>query len=279
MIGAPSRAHGLSFDRTLMMGVVNVTPDSFSDGGRWQGGRAVERGLALFEQGADIVDIGGESTRPGAPAVSEVDEIARVVEVIRALRAQAKERVISIDTYKAGVAEAALDAGADIINDVSGARIDPRILDVAAARGATVILGHLRGNPRDMQTHATYHDVVAEVLAELEERVAAARARGVVSIWIDPGIGFSKTAPDSLRLIAALGALSSIACPIVVGASRKSFLGAVTGRDVDDREIATAAAHTAAILCGAKVVRVHDVALQRPAVQIADALLAARSAR
>jgi dihydropteroate synthase len=262
------------FSRTYLMGVVNVTPDSFSDGGAWAEGKAaVAHGLALVAGGADLVDVGGESTRPGAPAVSAGEEAARVVPVVRALAAAATTPV-SVDTYKASVAAAALDAGAEVVNDISGGVLDPDLLRVVARHGAHVILGHLRGTPADMNAHARYDDVVREVVAELAERVAAAVSAGVPRerVLVDPGLGFAKNAEHNLQLLANLGRLTALGCPIVVGASRKSFLGKLTGREVGDRELATAAADTAAVLGGAHVVRVHDVAAQRDAVLVADAI-------
>jgi dihydropteroate synthase len=259
-----------------ILGVVNVTPDSFSDGGKYETGQAaIAHGRRLVAEGADLIDVGGESTRPGATPVSMEEERGRVVEVIAALRS---ERPVSIDTYKAQVADAALDAGATIVNDVSGGLLDPAILGVVAARGATVILGHLRGTPATMMEHARYGDVVAEVIDELRARIAAARTSGIAAdrIWIDPGLGFAKRAEHSIAILSRLDALRVLGCPIVVGASRKSFLDALDGAGVDAREEATAAAHAIAIDRGAEVVRVHDVARQRAAVRVAEALRQAR---
>jgi dihydropteroate synthase len=260
------------FSRTYLMGVVNVTPDSFSDGGACsEDGAALARGLKLVADGADLVDVGGESTRPGAPPVSAREEAARVVPVVRAL---AHGATVSVDTYKASVAAAALDAGAELVNDISGGALDPEMLRVIARHGAYVILGHLRGTPADMATHARYDDVVREVVAELAQRIEAAAAAGVARerMLVDPGIGFAKNGDHNLALLANLDQLSVLGCPIVVGVSRKSFLGRLTGREVNEREVATAAADTAAVLHGAHVVRVHDVALQRDAVLVADAI-------
>jgi len=262
--------------RTYLMGVVNVTPDSFSDGGAWAGAdAAIARGLQLVTDGADLVDVGGESTRPGAEPVSARDEAARVVPVVRALAPMA---TVSVDTYKAAVAAAALDAGAEIVNDVSSGTMDPELLRVVAQHGACVVLGHLRGTPADMNAHARYGDVVHEVIAELSERIDEATAAGIdrSRVLIDPGIGFAKTAEHNLALLARLGELGRLGCPIAVGVSRKSFLGRLTGCDVADRELATAAADTAAILAGANLVRVHDVAAQRDAVLVADAIRSRR---
>ena len=263
--------------RTIVMGVVNVTPDSFSDGGAFEDtAAAIAHGGALVTEGADIVDVGGESTRPGAAPVPAKQEAARVLPVVRAL---AGAVTVSVDTFKAEVAAAALDAGAEIVNDVSGGTLDPELLRVVAAHRAYVILGHLRGTPAEMQAHARYTDVVREVMAELSERVDAALSAGVPAarVLVDPGLGFAKTGAHNLELLARLGELRALGCPIVVGASRKSFLGALTGRAVDDRELPTAAANTAAILNGANIVRVHDVRAQKGAIAVADAIVLARA--
>ena len=260
------------FGRTYVIGVVNVTADSFSDGGAFlDPAAAIAHGRALVAAGADVVDIGGESTRPGATPVAAGDEAARVVPVVRAL---AEVATVSVDTVKASVAAAALDAGAEIVNDVSGGTIDRELLAVVARHRAVVILGHIRGTPADMQLHARYEDVVRDVTRELGRRVEAAVDAGVeqARILVDPGLGFAKTAEHNLQLLARLDALSALGCPIVVGASRKSFLGKLTGQDVAHREQATAAANTVAILNGAAMVRVHDVAAQRDAVAVADAI-------
>ncbi|MCA1663026.1 MAG: dihydropteroate synthase [Myxococcales bacterium] len=258
------------------MGVVNVTPDSFSDGGAFDDtAAAIAHGGALVSEGADIVDVGGESTRPGAAPVPVKQEAARVLPVVRAL---AGAVTVSVDTYKADVAAAALDAGAEIVNDVSGGTLDPELLRVVARHRAYVILGHLRGTPAEMQAHARYTDVARDVVRELGERFDAALAAGVAAtrVLVDPGLGFAKSGAHNLELVARLGELRALGCPIVVGASRKSFLGALTGRAVDDREVATAAANSAAILNGAHVVRVHDVRVQKDAVAVADAIVRAR---
>jgi dihydropteroate synthase len=262
--------------RTYVMGVVNVTPDSFSDGGRYAAAEeAIAQGRALIKAGADVIDVGGESTRPGAPRVETQAELERVVPVVRALSGRV---AVSIDTYKAPVADAALQAGAEIVNDVSGGQLDRDLLSVVARHGAAVILGHMRGTPGDMNERATYHDVVREVRAELEERVARAVEAGVQRerILVDPGLGFSKKAEHTLALLARLDEIVALGFPVVIGASRKSFLGHVTGKPVDDREIGTAAASAIAVMRGAVIVRVHDVAAQLDAVRVADAIRGAR---
>lgn len=264
------------FARTIVMGVVNVTPDSFSDGGACADpAQAIAHGERLVADGADIVDVGGESTRPGAAPVPAREELGRVVPIVRAL---AGAVTVSVDTYKASVAAAALDAGAELVNDVSGGTLDPELFAVVARHGAHVIVGHLRGTPAEMNARARYNDVVTEVMRELDQRIDAAVAAGVARdrILVDPGLGFAKTGEHNLLLLARLDAFAALGCPIVVGASRKSFLGTLTGKDVRERELATAAAHTAAILGGAAMVRVHDVAVQRDAIVVADAIRRAR---
>jgi dihydropteroate synthase len=249
------------------MGVLNVTPDSFSDGGRFSD--PVARGAELITEGADVVDVGGESTRPSAEPVACEKELSRVVPVVRALAGRV---TLSVDTYKAQVADAAIVAGAEIINDISGGLLDPEILQVAARHQAVLLLGHLRGTPATMTAYAEYEDVVSDVVRELGARIEAAARAGVQRIWVDPGLGFAKTAEQSSELLRRLRALQALGCPIVVGASRKSFLGKLTGRGVFERELGTAAADAIAIGNGAAVVRVHDVAGQRDAVRVADAL-------
>lgn len=260
------------------MGVVNVTPDSFSDGGRFaEGGMALVHAEGLVPAGADIVDVGGESSRPGAQPVSADVECARVLPLCRALRGRC---TVSVDTCKAEVADAALSAGAEIVNDVSGGLFDPDLLRVAARREAAVVLGHLRGRPENMQAHAEYQDVVREVCEELRERVARAVESGVPRgrVLVDPGLGFAKRAEHNLALLRRLGEVCALGHPVVVGASRKSFLGEITAKAVDGREVATAGANAIAVANGAQVVRVHDVASQIDAVRVADAVRRAQGA-
>ncbi|HVV48898.1 MAG TPA: dihydropteroate synthase [Polyangia bacterium] len=260
----------------LIVGVLNVTPDSFSDGGRFDSVEgAVEAGVRMVEGGADWIDVGGESTRPKAVPVPEDEERARVVPVIEGLRGRLSAGVrISIDTYKAGTARAALAAGAGVVNDVSGGRLEPAILGVAAAAGAAIVLGHLRGAPATMMDGISFSDVVAEVGGELAERVAAARAAGCREIWADPGIGFGKRIEHNLALLRALPALRARAgVPLMVGVSRKAFIGQLTGKPAGERQFGTAAAVTAAILGGAAAVRVHDVGAARDVRAVAEALV------
>jgi dihydropteroate synthase len=262
-----------------VMGVVNVTPDSFSDGGRYlQAEAAVAHGLKLAAEGAEILDVGGESTRPGALPVSAEVERARVLPVIEGLRAASVPARISIDTYKASVAAAALAAGATIVNDVTALRGDPELAEVVAGAGAEVCLMHMLGEPRTMQRDPRYGDVVADVRAFLEERVsfAAGRGIGLERIVIDPGIGFGKTAVHNLELIARLGELRALGRPILIGTSRKSFLGRLTGReDPGERLAGTIASNVLALERGASIFRVHDVAPVRDALAVAAAALRA----
>jgi dihydropteroate synthase len=259
------------------MGIVNVTPDSFSDGGRFlDPDRAVEHGLRLLEEGADILDIGGESTRPGAAAVPAEVETERVVPVIAALARHTSRPLVSVDTSKAEVAGAALDAGASIVNDVS-AGADPTMLALVASRGAAVVLMHRRGTPATMQSDTAYDDVVADVAAYLEARAAAARAAGVDAerILLDPGIGFGKDARGNLLLLRALPALARLGHGVVVGASRKSFIGTLTGAPTGERLPGSLAALADAAGLPRLVVRAHDVAAT---VQFLTLLAAVRGA-
>ncbi len=263
------------WSRTYIVGVVNVTPDSFSDGGRYLGpAQAVARGVELVEQGADALDIGGESTRPGAEPVPAEEELRRVLPVIRGLAEQVRVP-ISVDTYKAEVAGAAVEAGASIINDVSGLALDPEMAATVARTGAAVVIGHLRGKPATMKEEIGFDDVVAEVIDELRRPVRAAVFAGVAAdrIWVDPGIGFGKRAEHSLALIRALSRLrDELGYPLMVGVSRKSFIGDVTGLPVDQRLIGTCAAAAVAAALGADAVRIHDVGELVPALQVADAI-------
>jgi dihydropteroate synthase len=261
-----------------LMGIVNVTPDSFSDGGRFlDPDRAIAHARELIADGADLLDIGGESTRPGARGVSADEELERVVPVTAGL--DDIELPISIDTSKAQVAEAALDAGAEIVNDVTALRSDPSMAGLCADHECVVVLMHMQGTPRTMQENPTYDDVVDDVKAFLAERIEFAVGEGVAEqrIWVDPGIGFGKTARHNLELLHRLGELRDLGRPIVVGTSRKRFLGSVTGREVDDRVGGTIASNVLAARAGAEVLRVHDLAEVRQAMAVADAVLAAGS--
>jgi dihydropteroate synthase len=262
-------------ERTLVMGIVNVTPDSFSDGGlRADSAVAVRDALRMVDEGADLLDIGGESTRPGAEPLDLEEEWRRVGPVIKGL--QGRIRVpISIDTYKAEIARRALDIGATIVNDISGFSYDPPIAGIVAAGRAVAILMHNRGRSAAMYDRARYDDVVAEVKAELEARVAAAEAAGVPRshLMVDPGFGFAKQPAQTMEMIAGLSALAAIGCPVVSGPSRKSFLQAALGeRPPEGRVWGTAAAVAASIWLGAHIVRVHDVAAMTDVARVTDAL-------
>jgi dihydropteroate synthase len=258
-----------------IMGVVNVTPDSFSDGGQFDdAAQAIAHGRRLAAEGAAILDVGGESTRPGADPVPAGDELARVVPVIEGLREVAQ---VSIDTMKLAVAEAALDAGASYVNDVTAFRHDPDLAGLVADRGVDCCLMHMLGEPRTMQRDPRYADVVSDVKAFLTERMEAATRAGVKEerIQLDPGIGFGKTLEHNLELLRRLDELAAIGRPLVIGTSRKSFLGRITGRDVTERAYATAATSVLAFERGARVFRVHDVAATADALAVAAATLAA----
>ena len=258
------------------MGVVNVTPDSFSDGGRYLDARAaIDHGEQLAAEGAAILDVGGESTRPGADPVPAEEELRRVLPVVAGLSGTAR---VSIDTSKAAVAAAALDAGADYVNDVTAFRGDPELAALVADRGVDCCVMHMLGTPRTMQQDPRYDDVVSEVKAFLEERLAYAVGQGIAEerVMLDPGIGFGKTIEHNLELIARLDELVAIGRPLVFGVSRKSFLGKLTGREVDDRAVATAAANVLALERGASVFRVHDVPATLDALTVAAATLAGR---
>jgi len=264
----------LCLDRPLVMGILNVTPDSFSDGNRFFSlEAAVERALEMEREGADIIDIGGESTRPGAPAVGLAEELDRVVPVISALAGRIS-LPISVDTYKAGVARAACAAGAEIVNDVSGLFFDPAMAAAVAEADAGLVVMHTRGRPDRMQADTGYHDLVAEVRSYLADSLELAKAAGIRAgrIVVDPGIGFGKSPEGNLELIRRLSELRLLGRPILVGPSRKSFVGTALGRSGGDRLFGTAAAVAVSILNGASIVRVHDVAAMRDVAVMAGAL-------
>ena len=272
--------------RVWVLGVLNVTPDSFSDGGRFVGARgqvdvegAVAEALRLERDGADGIDVGGESTRPGSSDVSADVELARVVPVIEAL-AKATPLPIAVDTRKSDVAHAALAAGARIVNDVSGGCFDPELFAAVAARDAWLVIGHLRGSPATMQDAPHFDDVLAEVTDELAERVARAESAGVAPgrIAVDPGIGFGKRLEDNLALLANAGRIGArLGKPVLVGPSRKAFLGRITGDPADARDVATAAACAVAVFAGANAIRVHDVAAGVRAARVGASLRAAQA--
>jgi dihydropteroate synthase len=263
-------------DRPFVLGILNVTPDSFSDGGRFDSfDAAITHARDMLEQGADAIDVGGESTRPqGATVVSVDEEMRRVIPILRALRAAFEGALISVDTTKSEVAATAIRAGADIINDVSGFRLDPRMGEIAAAHGAGVVLMHSRGSVAEMgtYTHATYRDVVAEVIAELQESVDRAVAAGVrrEAIVLDPGIGFAKRSEHSLRVLNELPRVAALGFPVLVGVSRKRFVGELARVQTTDQRVAgTVGANVAALIRGARLFRVHDVAPNRQALDVA----------
>jgi dihydropteroate synthase len=263
-----------------IMGIVNVTPDSFSDGGAFlDADAAIAHGRKLAHEGADILDIGGESTRPGAQAVSAEEELHRVGPVIEAL-ATDDGRPVSIDTSKLAVAEAALSAGATMVNDVTALRSEPELAGLCAQRGCEVVLMHMLGDPRTMQENPSYDDVVDDVKAFLAERIEFAISQGIVEerIWIDPGIGFGKTVEHNLELHRRLGELSELGRPITFGSSRKSFIGKLTGAEVDQRIGGTIASSVIAYANGARMLRVHDVAPMRQALTVAEAILESKLA-
>ncbi|HXW18788.1 MAG TPA: dihydropteroate synthase [Candidatus Acidoferrales bacterium] len=263
--------------RTLVMGVLNVTPDSFSDGGRYfETHWAVERALAIEKAGADILDVGGESTRPGSEAISAEQELARVRPVLKALDRRLKIP-ISIDTRKAAVAEAAIDAGAQIINDVTGLKADAALAKVAARYRVPIILMHMRGDPRTMQKGPFARHVVRDVIAGLQRSIAVARQAGVPKsqIVVDPGIGFGKSFKQNYQLIAGLPELRKLGCAILIGTSRKGFLGDTLGKPAGERVWGTAATVAASILNGAHIVRVHDVEEMVQIARVTDRVLEA----
>jgi len=272
----------IALDRPVVMGILNVTPDSFSDGGRFaEPARAVEQAALMIAEGADIIDVGGESTRPqGATPVSAAEERARVVPVIGELARRFPQAAISIDTVKSETAEAALGAGARIVNDVSGFRLDPRMAALCARERCGVVLMHSRGEVSDMATfaHAVYDDVVSAVIDELRTSLDVALASGIDpdAIVVDPGLGFSKRAEHSLAMIAALPRIAALGRPVLLGASRKRFVGDLTGvRDPSARQYGTVGANVAGLLLGARIFRVHDVAPTRQALDVAWAVMRA----
>jgi len=276
----PSRTLILG-ERTLVMGVLNITPDSFSDGGKYlDSGAAVARALQLERDGADILDVGGESTRPGATEIAAEEELRRILPVIQVLRG--KLRIpMSVDTRRAEVAKAALAAGAEILNDVSGLRLDPRLGEVVRRARAPLILMHMRGTPRTMQKGPFARDVIGDVLSGLRDAVARAKRAGLAKsqLLLDPGIGFGKTHEQNFEVLARLPEFARLGCPIVIGTSRKAFLGkALAGTDgtsapPGERLLGTAATVTASILGGAHIVRVHDVAEMVRVARVADSIL------
>lgn len=270
------RGRTLDVSDTLVMGILNLTPDSFYPGSRVRGvEEALRRAEGMLREGATVIDVGGESTRPGADPVPEEEEIRRVVPVIRAITERFPEAVVSVDTYKARVAREALEAGAHIINDISGGTFEPEILRVAAEYGAGVVLNHIRGKPKDMQRNPHYDDPVGEVLKELEERVERAKAYGVPeeSICIDPGIGFGKRPVDNLLLIKHAEVFVNTGFVVLYGVSRKSFIKAVLGYEApEERLYATLGVHAYLYLKGVHILRAHDVRETADVIKILRAI-------
>ncbi len=261
--------------RTHVMGILNVTPDSFFDGGRYEDtDHAVAKGVQMAEEGADIIDVGGESSRPGADSVDADKEIRRVIPVIQALRTQVSIP-ISIDTTKAVVAKAAIHAGAAMINDISALGFDPDMAHVAAETGVPVVLMHMLGTPKTMQKHPIYQDVVQEVIAFLRERITAVNSVGVSrkQIIVDPGIGFGKTALDNFVILKHLNAFRTLNQPLLLGVSRKSFIGWALDLPESERLMGTAAAVTASIMNGAHIIRVHDVCEMNQVCRVTDRIM------
>jgi dihydropteroate synthase len=274
----------VALDRPIVMGILNITPDSFSDGGDFFSPDSALRGAErLLADGADVLDVGGESTRPRAQPVAEAEELRRVIPVVRAVRSRFPEALLSVDTVKSAVARAALDEGAHIINDVSATRLDDRMAGVCAAAGAGLILMHSRGTVADMASdqRATYGpDVAGEVAVELMERVAVARGAGVkaASIVLDPGVGFSKRSDHSLAALAGLPVVVALGYPVMIGVSRKRLIGEITGvSEPKERVMGTVGVHVAALMQGAQLFRVHDVREHRQALDAAWAVLRAGS--
>jgi dihydropteroate synthase len=266
-------------ERTFVVGVLNVTPDSFSDGGNYmEVDAAVSRGLEMVEEGADIIDIGGESSRPGAEPVPIEEERRRVLPVIERL-ARKVGVPISIDTYKSVVAREAIGLGASIVNDISGLRSSPDMADVIVETGVSVMIMHMKGEPRNMQSDPTYEDVVSEIRVFLDTQAKKAVARGVPKdrIVIDPGIGFGKTVEHNLEIIARIGELRDLGYPVLIGTSRKSFIGSILGTEVDERLEGTIASKVAAVMGGVDFVRVHDVKEVSRAMNLIDRIMRYRT--
>jgi dihydropteroate synthase len=258
--------------RTHIVGVLNITPDSFFDGGKYLNAvAAVDHAVRMVEEGADIIDVGGESTRPGSDPLRAEDELLRVLPVIEKLATRVNVP-ISIDTYKSAVARKALEAGASIINDVSGLTFDPLLIDVAAESRATVIVMHMKGTPKSMQENPQYEDVIAEIKSFLSSRALAAEAAGIRQIIVDPGIGFGKTLEHNLDIFRHLDAFTDLGYPVMVGPSRKSFLGMILKLPVESRLEGTAAAVAVSILNGAQLIRVHDVQAMKRVAMVVDAI-------
>jgi dihydropteroate synthase len=249
-----------SFDKTYLMGILNVTPDSFSDGGKYlTEDLAVNHALEMINDGADIIDIGGESSRPGSEPISEDEEISRVIPVIQKILDKKPDSIISVDTYKSKVADKALQSGAKIINDISGFTFDTEIADICTHYNAAVVLMHIKGTPKTMQLNPEYKEVVSEIYDFLNSRVTFAKNKGIKNIIIDPGIGFGKTVKDNFSILKRLKDFKSIGCPILVGVSRKSFIGKTLNLEIEQRDLPTAAMEAVSIFNSARIIRTHNV--------------------
>ncbi len=266
------RNYTLKLDRTLIMGVLNVTPDSFSDGGLYLDPlKAVAHAEKMVQEGADIIDIGGESSRPGSEPISEKEELQRIQPIVEKLLEEIRVP-ISIDTYKPRVAKACLEMGVHMLNDINGLR-NEQMIAVAKEYGVPAVIMHMQGKPKNMQANPTYLNVVEEVKTFLSQQIKKAKEAGVKEVIIDPGIGFGKTTEHNLQLLKHLHEFKELDCPILVGVSRKSFIGNITGLPVNERLPGSISAMTIAIMNGANIVRVHDVFECKKAAQIADAIL------
>jgi dihydropteroate synthase len=265
------REYTLSFEKTLIMGILNVTPDSFSDAGLFNNVEtAVAHAIQMVSDGADIIDIGGESTRPGSEPLSEKEEIERVLPVVQRLRKEISVP-LSIDTYKPKVADACLKEGAHLINDITGLK-NPEMRTIIAQHEIPVILMHMKGTPKTMQENPEYHDLLQEITDFFRQQITVAQKEHIQQIIIDPGIGFGKTLEHNLQILKHLTVFEELGCPIIVGPSRKSFIGKITGLPVTERLEGTLAAIAISVLNGAHIVRVHDVKECKRAVQVADAI-------
>ena len=265
------REYTLSFEKTLIMGILNVTPDSFSDAGLFNNVEtAVAHAIQMVSDGADIIDIGGESTRPGSEPLSEKEEIERVLPVVQSLRKEISVP-LSIDTYKPKVADACLKEGAHLINDITGLK-NPEMRTIIAQHEIPVILMHMKGTPKTMQENPEYHDLLQEITDFFRQQITVAQKEHIQQIIIDPGIGFGKTLEHNLQILKHLTVFEELGCPIIVGPSRKSFIGKITGLPVTERLEGTLAAIAISVLNGAHIVRVHDVKECKRAVQVADAI-------
>jgi len=265
------KEYTLRFEKTLILGILNVTPDSFSDGGLFDNvDTAVAHGKKMVSDGADLLDIGGESTRPGAAPLSEKEELGRIFPVLTQLLHEVSVP-ISIDTYKPHVADTCLKAGAHLINDITGMK-NPELRKIAAKHNAPVVIMHMKGTPKTMQQNPAYQDLLGEITTFFQEQIHRAQKEGIQQIIIDPGIGFGKTVNHNLEILQHLDVFKSLGCPICVGPSRKSFIGTITGLSAKERLEGTLAAMTIAIMNGANIVRVHDIKECKRAVQVIDAI-------